>query len=65
MWLCVQSIKGSAFSIAIDGSSDTGLEKMNPVTVRFFDLHDDKVATRFHDLCSSNVPQRAGFIPFG
>ena len=42
---CVQSMKGSAFSIAIVGSTDTGLNKMNPVTVRLFDLHDDKVVS--------------------
>ena len=45
--------EGTASSIAIDGPNDIGLEKMNLVTVQLFDLHDDKVAARFLDMCLS------------
>ena len=44
--------EGLAFSIAIDGSNDTGLERMNPVTVHLFNLNDGKVATCFLDMCA-------------
>ena len=33
----VETMKNNPFTIAIDGSNDTGLEKMNPMTVRHFD----------------------------
>ena len=36
-------MKTSYFSIATDGSNDQGLEKMNPVTVRIFDMNQHKV----------------------
>lgn len=49
----VQCMKVQPFSIAIDGSNDTGLEKMNSVTVHLFDLNDDQVATCFLNMCSS------------
>ncbi len=43
----VESMKSHPFSISTDGSNDTGLEKMNPATVRSF------VSTRFLDMCVS------------
>ncbi len=40
------------FSLGIDGSSDTELEKMNPMTVRIFDISRSKtVTTHFYDMC--------------
>ena len=30
----VNTMKTTAFSLAIDGSSDTGIEKMSPLTIR-------------------------------
>ena len=33
----VSHMRGNPFSLAIDGSNDNGLEKMNPVTVRIFE----------------------------
>ena len=56
----VQCMKAQPFSNAIDGSNDTGLEKMNPVTVRLFDLNNDKVETRFLDMCSSKSSTASG-----
>lgn len=39
------------FSIAIDGSNDSGLEKMNPMTVRLFDSDRGMVTTQLLDMC--------------
>ena len=33
----VTQMKSQPFTLAIDGSNDTGLRKMNPLTVRIFD----------------------------
>ena len=45
----VGKMKVSAFSIMVDGSNDSGLEKMNPITVRIFDVNS--VNTYFLDMC--------------
>ena len=50
----VTTMQQKPFSIMIDGSSDTGLEKMNPITVRIFDIGRDKVDTRFLDMCTTS-----------
>ena len=34
----VSAMRSSPFSIMIDGSNDTGLEKMNPLTIKIFDI---------------------------
>jgi len=44
-------MKLNPFSIAIDGSSDTGVEKMNPITVKMFDESQGMIVTRFLDMC--------------
>ena len=44
----------SPYYLCIDGSNDTGLLKMNPHTVRIFDLNRKKVDTRFLDMCMTN-----------
>lgn len=49
--LLVASMKKNPFSLATDGSNDTGLQKMNPVTIRIFDEEEGIVATRFLDMC--------------
>ena len=38
-------MKLNPFSIAIDGSSDTGVEKMNPITVKMFDESQGMIVT--------------------
>ena len=38
----VQHCQKHPFSIGIDGSSDTDVEKMNPATVRIFDINRSK-----------------------
>ena len=48
----VQHCLQHPFSLGIDGSSDTELEKMNPMTVRIFDISRSKtVTTIFYDMC--------------
>ena len=43
----------SPFSLATDGSNDNGLLKMNPLTVRIFDINLGKVKTSLLDMCVS------------
>lgn len=51
----VDGKKSGPYAIAIDGSSDTGTEKMNPLTVRIFDVnYNNTVTTRFLDMCLSS-----------
>lgn len=45
----VATIKSAPFSLAIDGSNDSGLEKMNPMTIRYFDAR--RVKTQLLDMC--------------
>ena len=45
----VAKMKAGAFSIMIDSSNDTCLEKMNPVTVCIYDVN--RITTCFLDMC--------------
>ena len=45
----VEKKKIGAFSLMVDGSNDSGLEKMNPLTVRIFDRNS--INTYFLDMC--------------
>ena len=45
----VDSMKAGPYAIAVDGSNDADLQKMNPLTVRH--LYGEKVATQFSDFC--------------
>lgn len=48
----VQHCIAHPFSLGIDGSSDTDVEKMNPVTIRVFDINRSKfVTSHFYDMC--------------
>ncbi len=51
--ILVDAMRSGAYSIAVDGSNDTGLEKMNPMTVRIDDLNCGKIVTRFLDMCTT------------
>ena len=46
----VNIIKCSPFSLLTDGSNDTGLEKMNPLAVKNFDVNTGRVESRFLDM---------------
>jgi len=47
----VAQMKGEPFSLAIDGSNDNGLHKMNPVTVRIYNSITGRIGTRLLDMC--------------
>ena len=47
----VAHMKEHPFAFVIDGSNITGLQKMNPLTVRIFDLESGIVCTNFLDMC--------------
>ena len=47
----VKVMRTEPFTIAVDGSNDTGLEKMNPMTVRHFDDVRGVVVTQLLDIC--------------
>lgn len=44
-------MKNYLYALATDGSNDNGLEKMNPLTVRIFDVNAGKVKTSLLDMC--------------
>ena len=49
----VEKMKSAVYSLATDGSSDQNLEKMNPLTMQYFDESQHKVVTQFLDICLS------------
>ena len=49
----ISTMQNAPFSLCIDGSSDTDLQKMNPITVQIFDLKTSKVGIRFLDMCTT------------
>ena len=53
-------MKTSCYSIATDGSNDQVLQKMNPATVRLFDINQHKVVTKFYDMCPSTSSTDVG-----
>ena len=55
-------MKVSVFRLSTDGSNDQNLEKMNPVTVRIFDINHHKVVTKFLDVCLSTSSTSAGIF---
>ena len=48
----VQQMRDRPYSVSIDGSNDTGREKMNPVTVKLFDVARAK--HKFLDMCTTS-----------
>ena len=49
--MLVNAMQGQPFALATDGSNDNGIEKMNPLTVRLFDMENGLVVTRLLDMC--------------
>ena len=43
----LENMKSHPFSLSVDGSNDTGLEKMNPITIRIFEVNSGQVVTQF------------------
>ena len=58
----VQHIKIHPFSLSTDGSNDTGLEKMNPATVRIYDTNENCIVTRFLDMCPTTSSTAEGIL---
>lgn len=56
----VAKMRANAFSLMVDGSNDSGMEKMNPITVRIFDV--DSVKTRFLDMCPTTSSRAEGIF---
>ena len=52
--MLVNKMKIEPFAIATDGSGDSTLQKMNPLTVRIFDINRGIVCTQFLDMCMSS-----------
>lgn len=50
----VEEMKANPFSLLVDGSNDTGLEKLNPLTVRIFDINRRQVVTHLLDMCTTS-----------
>ncbi len=44
------------FSLSTDGSNDNGVEKMNPLSVRIFDIKKHCVSTQLLDMCLTSGP---------
>ena len=58
----MEHIRREPFAIAIDGSNDSGVEKMNPLTVRIFDDQAGKVVQQFLDMCMSSSSTAEGLF---
>ena len=46
----VEDMKKFPFSFMIDGSNDTAIAKMYPITVRIYDVNFNRVMTKFFDM---------------
>ena len=57
--ILTEQMKTEPYAFAIDGSNDTDLDKMNPVTVRVFDSVKNQVCTRFLEMCLTLGPDAA------
>ena len=55
-------MKKDCYSISADGSNDQGLKKMNPVTVRLFDMNQHMVVNQFLDMCLSSSSDADGIF---
>jgi hypothetical protein len=58
----ISEMRVHPFSLSVDGSNDTGLEKMNPLTVRIYNYENKTIATRFLDMCSSHTATAEGIF---
>jgi hypothetical protein len=46
----VEQLKSGVFSMSTDGSNDKDLDKMNPITVKLFDINASRAVIRFLDM---------------
>ena len=47
----VDYMKAEPFALATDGSNDSGLQKMSPLTIRIFNVNRGRVTTQLLDMC--------------
>ena len=47
-------IENRPYSLSVDGSNDTGVEKLNPLTVKIFDVNRQQVSTQLLDMCTTS-----------
>ena len=58
----IDNIKNNSYSISTDGSNDIGLKKMNPVTVRLFNINQRMVVTQFSEMWLSSSSDSDGIF---
>ena len=58
----VSQMQEEPFAVAIDGSNDAGVKKMNPITVRIFNSSTGKVVQQFLDMCMSSSSTAEGLF---
>ncbi len=46
-------MKRNPYSLLVDGSNDTGREKLNPLTVKLYDASRSQVTTQLLDMCTT------------
>ena len=51
----MEDTKANSYGLLVGGSSDTGLEKLNPLTVRIFDTRRSRVVTHLLDMCTTSA----------
>ena len=47
-------MKTYPFGLLVNGSNDTGVEKLNPLTVRVLDLNKMEFITQLLDMCTTS-----------
>ena len=50
----IEVIKNHPFSLAVDGSNDTEVEKLNPLTVKIYYVNQRHVLTHLLDTCTTS-----------
>ena len=51
----LESMRVRPYSLSVDGSNDTGLLKMNPITVKIYDINCSWIVTQFLNMDSKLV----------
>ena len=50
----IEVMKSDSFNLAVDGSNETGVEKLNPLTVKIYDVTRKHVSTQLLDMCTTS-----------
>ena len=58
----IDVMKNKPYSLAVDGSSDSDVKKMNPLTVKIFDISYSVVSTQLLDMCMSSTSTAEGIF---